>query len=238
MKIRSLLILAALIMGLNYQTKAQAHTIEERNSDCSSQVTEVTTDDSVTPEQEIPQGDTPSETPGDEDGKVCFCHNVTHHPHTICTSDEGLINGHMKHVNGEVPGVVDTLGPCEVEASPSPTPEPTDEPGDVGQPGDEGDQGDQPGDVGQEPGGNGDQPGDVGQEPGDDNHDTTKVDGYEPVSAIEAGNPNSAARNAQSDMIFEGSGCSLAGTAASGDLAGWTMLAGTMMFSTIIRRRK
>lgn len=239
MKTRSLLILAALVVGLSYQTKAQAHTIEERNSDCPSQVTEVTTDGSVTPEQEVPEGDTPSETPGDEDGKVCFCHNVTHHPHTICTSDEGLINGHMKHVNGEVPGVVDTLGPCEVEASPSPTPEPTDAPDDVDQPWDDGDQGDQPGDVDQQPGDEGEQPGDAGQEPGNDTQDNNKVDGFEPVSAIQAGNtPTDAANNDQSGIFFEGSGCSLAGVAGNVDIAGWTMLAGTMMFSTIIRRRK
>jgi hypothetical protein len=47
--------------------------------------------------------------------EVCFCHNVNHNPHTICTSNQGLINGHMNHVrNGE-----DTLGPCP---QPSPTP--------------------------------------------------------------------------------------------------------------------
>src|SRR5262245_19112543 len=40
---------------------------------------------------------------------VCFCHNVNHDPHTICTNDQGHIKGHTKHVNnGE-----DTLGECQ-----------------------------------------------------------------------------------------------------------------------------
>lgn len=43
--------------------------------------------------------------------EVCFCHNVNHNPHTICTDDDGKINGHNNHVNnGE-----DYLGECEEE---------------------------------------------------------------------------------------------------------------------------
>jgi hypothetical protein len=54
--------------------------------------------------------------------KVCFCHNVLHNPVTICTADQGLIQGHLGHVrNGE-----DTLGACLV--SPSPTVSPTGSP--------------------------------------------------------------------------------------------------------------
>lgn len=49
--------------------------------------------------------------------QVCFCHNVNHNPHTICTSNQGQINGHLSHVNnGE-----DNLGPC-IPPSISPTP--------------------------------------------------------------------------------------------------------------------
>jgi len=222
MKTRSLFILAALVMGLNYQSRAQAHTIAERNSDCSSQVT--TTSDGYVPEQDVPQEDTPSDTPSDEDGKVCFCHNITHHPQTICTSDEGLINGHMKHVNGEVPGVQDTLGKCEVEATPTPTDEPSD--GDATPPPVETD----------EPAEGTPLPNDNS----DTGNDTTKVDGYEPASAIASDGVAAAVVNPQSGMFFEGSGggCSLAGTAGGSDLAAWAFLVGTAMFSTLIRRRK
>jgi hypothetical protein len=40
--------------------------------------------------------------------KVCFCHNIPHHPHTICTADQGLINGHDNHLDG----TDDTEGEC------------------------------------------------------------------------------------------------------------------------------
>lgn len=54
---------------------------------------------------------------------VCFCHNVNNNPITICTDDEGLINGHMSHVeNGD-----DTLGECSQE-TPTPTTLPTEAP--------------------------------------------------------------------------------------------------------------
>lgn len=55
--------------------------------------------------------------------EVCFCHNVNHNPHEICTDNDGQINGHMGHVrNGE-----DIIGSCPVisptpTSSPSPTP--------------------------------------------------------------------------------------------------------------------
>lgn len=55
--------------------------------------------------------------------KVCFCHNIKHNPHTICTSNEGLINGHYKHVKeGD-----DYLGECKAVPSPDPIPSPTPE---------------------------------------------------------------------------------------------------------------
>ena len=38
---------------------------------------------------------------------VCFCHNVTHNPVTICTDNQGEINGHSNHPD-------DTLGACAV----------------------------------------------------------------------------------------------------------------------------
>lgn len=48
---------------------------------------------------------------------VCFCHNVNNNPHTICTSNQGQINGHNNHVNnGE-----DTQGQCTVQVSSSPS---------------------------------------------------------------------------------------------------------------------
>ena len=46
--------------------------------------------------------------------EVCFCHNLEHNPITICTDNEGLINGHMGHVEEEK----DSLGQCIV---PTPT---------------------------------------------------------------------------------------------------------------------
>ncbi|KKQ67356.1 MAG: hypothetical protein US86_C0001G0283 [Candidatus Daviesbacteria bacterium GW2011_GWA2_38_24] len=54
-----------------------------------------------------------------EGSEVCFCHNVDNNPHTVCTSDEGEINGHMSHVRLGL----DTEGPCpDPSSSPSPTP--------------------------------------------------------------------------------------------------------------------
>lgn len=59
---------------------------------------------------------------------VCFCHNVNNNPHTICTDDAGLINGHTDHVNNGT----DTMGECPAEPTPTTaptvTPTPTTEP--------------------------------------------------------------------------------------------------------------
>lgn len=63
--------------------------------------------------------------------QTCFCHNVLHNPHTICTSNQGLISGHMAHVQSGF----DSLGICPTptptgspSGSPSPTPTPTGSP--------------------------------------------------------------------------------------------------------------
>lgn len=46
----------------------------------------------------------------DEHIVVCFCHNIINNPHTICTDDDGLIQGHSAHVqNG-----FDSLGECPI----------------------------------------------------------------------------------------------------------------------------
>lgn len=50
--------------------------------------------------------------------EICFCHNIVNNPVTICTDNQGLINGHMGHVNNGT----DTLGECP---APTPTPTPT-----------------------------------------------------------------------------------------------------------------
>jgi len=49
---------------------------------------------------------------------VCFCHNVNNNPHTICTSNQGQINGHTAHVNNGT----DYEGECRVDVHSSPTP--------------------------------------------------------------------------------------------------------------------
>ena len=41
---------------------------------------------------------------------VCFCHNLANNPITICTDNQGLINGH----NGHVENGTDSLGECPV----------------------------------------------------------------------------------------------------------------------------
>jgi len=64
--------------------------------------------------------------------RVCFCHNLPHNPHTICTSNQGLINGHTAHVAIGF----DSLGSCQnitptnepiVTPTENPNPTPTDE---------------------------------------------------------------------------------------------------------------
>lgn len=48
---------------------------------------------------------------------VCFCHNIDNNPETICTDNQGLINGHMGHVDDGK----DTIGACVLQSSPTPT---------------------------------------------------------------------------------------------------------------------
>lgn len=45
---------------------------------------------------------------------VCYCHNVNHNPHTICTADRALQMGHTNHVNNGI----DTLGECGPSTEP------------------------------------------------------------------------------------------------------------------------
>src|SRR3989338_7797190 len=56
-----------------------------------------------------------------QNNNVCFCHNLTHNPVTICTSNQGLINGHLQHVADGT----DSLGEC---SNPTNTPTPTNTP--------------------------------------------------------------------------------------------------------------
>jgi hypothetical protein len=53
--------------------------------------------------------------------EVCFCHNVNNNPITVCTDNQGLINGHQNHVDSGM----DTLGRCVVTPTTTPTPIPT-----------------------------------------------------------------------------------------------------------------
>lgn len=41
--------------------------------------------------------------------QVCFCHNIQNNPVTVCTDNQGLINGHSGHVESGM----DILGRCE-----------------------------------------------------------------------------------------------------------------------------
>jgi len=52
---------------------------------------------------------------------VCFCHNSGNNPETICTDNEGLISGHMGHVDDDF----DSLGACTNTPTPTPTGTPT-----------------------------------------------------------------------------------------------------------------
>ncbi|MCC6274012.1 MAG: DUF4114 domain-containing protein [Deltaproteobacteria bacterium] len=222
--------------------------------------------DEIIEDSNIPVNEVPADVPSDEEGpgakKVCFCHNVNHNPHTICTADEALINAHMAHVNGENPGVQDALGECEEEEVHAPSEEPCDEeetPGeDTEQPGDEteipteepGDETEQPSDETEEPSDEQETPEepaeeDVEETPADESEapsipDATKVDGFDAdgeIAVDEAGGPF-----AYPAWYFEGSGnmgCSLGG-AGSGttDLAPWALFAAVLMISPLRRIRK
>lgn len=144
---RSYLILAALTVGLFFQSfEAEARYREIPQAS-----------DAVLEDLPVEEGEVPSD-------KVCFCHNVNHNPHTICTANQALINAHMAHVNGENPGVEDSLGVCPGDEVPGDEEVPGD---DTDQPCDEDEQ-EEPGDVGEEPGDEGEEPSEETEEPGDE----------------------------------------------------------------------
>lgn len=153
--------------------------------------------------------------------KVCFCHNVNHNPHTICTANPALIQAHMDHVNGEVPGVMDSLGECEGEPDPSDTPNDGEE--GEGEPGEETpeDEGDTPEE---------ENPDDLEDESGD------AGDGEVPDNAqvLDDGEIGGAGGGALTYM--EGSGCSLNPT-ATGSAAG-ALAWGLMATLPLWRRRR
>ena len=57
----------------------------------------------------------------EEHEAIYFFHNIVHNPVTICTDDDGLIQGHMAHVQGgfdslrECPAITPTLAPTIAE---------------------------------------------------------------------------------------------------------------------------
>ncbi|MFO1463399.1 MAG: hypothetical protein U1F66_06450 [bacterium] len=181
--------------------------------------------------------------PGPE--KVCFCHNTNHNPHTICTANQALINAHMDHVNGEVPGVQDSLGECESE--PNPTDNPND--GNDGEGDGEIDDGDPPAETpppddgddvdDEQPGEATPAPSEEGNDPGS-SHPTPKDQGS--VGGEVAGgegfqdNGNSGSAGTAS-AAMEGSGCSLnvAASGAPGSALAWALLAAVPLWRT--RRR-
>lgn len=201
--------------------------------------------DEIIEDSNIPVNEVPAEEEDSPDPeKVCFCHNVNHNPHTICTADEALVNAHMAHVNGETPGVQDALGECEEEAPPAPSEEPCDEEETPGE------ETEQPSDDTEEPTDEGETPEipaeDKVEETPVDNGETvsipeaTKVDGFEAdgeIAVDEAGSPFDYPA-----WYFEGSGnmgCALGG-AGSGttDLAPWALFAAVLMISPLRRIRK
>ena len=207
--------------------------------------------DEIIEDSNIPVNEVPTDLPTEEDEeeapgpeKVCFCHNVNHNPHTICTSNEALIHAHMDHVNGETPGVQDALGECEEEASPAPSEEPAEEeetPGeDTEQPSEETEE---PGDEEETP----EEPTEeeveetpAGQSETPSVPEATKVDGFEAdgeIAVDEAGSPFDYPA-----WYFEGSGnmgCSLGGGGnGTTDLAPWALFAAVLMISPLRRIRK
>ncbi len=247
---RNYLFMAALAMGLFFQSiEAEARYSE------------------IPPVSDEVLEDVPAEEEEGPAEKVCFCHNINHNPHTICTANQALIHAHMAHVDGEVPGVEDALGVCPGDEVPGDEEEPGDEgegPTDEGeQPSDEGeqpsDEGEQPSDDAEEPGEEEEQPSDETEEPTEEVEETpaaeegipsedelngipeaTKVDGFEAdgeIAVDEVGSPFDYPA-----WYFEGSGnmgCAL-GDAGSGttDLAPWALFAAALMISPLRRGKK
>ncbi|MDL1870811.1 hypothetical protein FBR05_01240 [Deltaproteobacteria bacterium PRO3] len=156
--------------------------------------------------------------------KVCFCHNVNHNPHTICTANPALIQAHMDHVNGEVPGVMDSLGECESEPDPS----------DVPDDGDDGEEGE--GDPGEET------PEDEGDTPEKENPDDSEGesgnagDGDVPDNAQVLDDGETGATGGGALTFMEGSGCSLNPTATGS--AGGALVWGLMATLPLWRMRR
>lgn len=158
-----------------------------------------------------------NDDPGQE--KVCFCHNITHNPHTICTANPALIQAHMDHVNGEVPGVEDSLGACESEPDPS----------DVPDEGEEGEENEDPSDGGENP------PEEDGNTDSDPKDTTTEDNTPENTQILDEGGTGSTGGAALSYM--EGSGCSMtpAATGGSSSALTWALMAA---FPLLWRRRR
>jgi len=134
--------------------------------------------------------------------KVCFCHNINHNPHTICTANQALVNAHMDHVDGNVPGVLDSLGECTEEGDDDGNVDDDDD-GDTGDDGDDGTVDD--------------------GEDGDSN-DENAIDDDDFGSLPQIGDGSTGSTVGSRGMLFEGSGCSLNRAAAQG-ADSWTWLA-------------
>ncbi len=151
---RNFLFMAALATGLFFQSiEAEARYGE------------------IPPVSDAVLEDVPVEGDEGPSDKVCFCHNINHNPHTICTANQALIHAHMAHVDGEVPGVEDALGVCPGDEVPGDEEEPgeeTEEPCDEGEHEEPGDEGEEPADETEEPGDEGEGPTDEGEQPSDD----------------------------------------------------------------------
>ena len=143
--------------------------------------------------------------------KVCFCHNVNHDPHTVCTADEALIEAHMDHVYGEVPGVQDSLGTCEEEAPPEEDDEGDDEEDEEGDDGQDGDDGDDDDDQ------------DADDEEGDDQEDGSQADDFKDDQFTAPGDSELPGEGPAA--FFEGSGgCTLNPGPATSSGLNWIWL--------------
>lgn len=168
-------------------------------------------------------------------GKICFCHNLNHNPHTICTANPALIQAHMDHVNGEVPGVMDSLGECEAE------PDPSDKPDD-GEGGEEGERDSGDGDPGEEGPGE-ETPDDEGNTPEEEEADGNPEgesgdagDGDVPDNAQVLDDGGAGGTGGGALTYMEGSGCSLNPTATGS--AGGALAWGLMATLPLWRRRR
>jgi len=196
-------------------------------------------------------GDFPdgNDQPGDDEAnpdKVCFCHNITHNPVTLCTSQQGLINGHMKHVNGEVPDVEDSLGECpdetpvvdcDVENLPDDSPcyvDDEEEPAPSEQPTEDDEQpvpSDTPAEDDGEPAVEQNPPADQG---------STPIDPFDAQDLADQVTGDGIAGTPFDPLLFEGSGCQLNAAAGSESAALWVVMAilPALSMSRAARHRK